>query len=231
MAVTLSPLRAVVAALLSLPCSTAAASPSASPPEEEAPMVEGDDPWREVRLALRSPEQIAAEAEAARGPFDRAFGLATYYARWAGSYDAGGVGFRIRWEPDFPIGIDLYAELLDVDVPTGTRVNVPVGFNLYVPVALTEGFRVRGLAGLCASGSFTTGGGDDAPDAQDIQFGVHVGAGAELALGRRVTLFFDATYQGYWGHDQQVGTWSAAIGDELARRDNVELGLGLQVHL
>ena len=191
-----------------------------------------EDPWADVRLALRPPAEVAAPSPPApTDPFERSFGFAAHYARWAGAYDADGVGFRIRWEPDFPLGIDLFAELLDVDVPAGSRVNVPVGFNLYVPWELAAGLRVRALGGLCAQASFTSGGGESAPEAEDIQFGVHLGAGAELALGPQLSLFLDATYQGYWGHGHQVGTWTAAIDDELSRRDNLELGLGLQLHL
>jgi len=165
------------------------------------------------------------------GPFDRSFGISAYYSRWAGAYDAGGVGFRIRWEPLELLGVEVFSEILDVTVPSGTRINVPSGFNLYVPLELLHGFRVRALAGLCAMFSFDTGGGADAPSTQDIQFGVHVGLGAELAIVDQLSLFLDATYQGYWGHGHDVSQWTAAISDELSRRDAVQVGLGLQLHL
>ncbi|PKN56778.1 MAG: hypothetical protein CVU56_14435 [Deltaproteobacteria bacterium HGW-Deltaproteobacteria-14] len=167
----------------------------------------------------------------AAAPFSRAWGLSAYYSRWAGGYDAGGVGFRIRWEPLELLGIEVFAELLDVTVPTGSRVNLPSGFNLYVPLELLDGFRVRALAGLCTMFTFDSAGSSGGPDTQDVQLGVHVGLGAELALTDQLSLFLDATYQGYWGHGRELGAWTATLEDELRRQDSVQVGLGLQFHL
>ncbi|TNF26761.1 MAG: hypothetical protein EP329_20640 [Deltaproteobacteria bacterium] len=214
--------RALVAALaLTLLAPAAAASPRAAYNPDDP-----DDPY--VPHLFGPPPAVAAVEEEEKA-FDHDFGISAYYSRWAGSYDAGGVGFRIRWEPLDLFGVEVFSELLDVTVSHGTRINLPSGFNLYVPLELVSGFRVRALAGLCSMITFDTAEGGS--DSQDVQFGVHVGVGAEVALSSQLSLFLDATYQGYWGHARALDAWTAAVEDELSRMDNVQVGLGLQFHL
>lgn len=172
---------------------------------------------------------VATEAD--RGPFDRDLGLGVYYSRWASTYDAGGVGFKLRWEPIDELGIEVFTELLSVDVPRGTRFDLPSGFSLYAPITLFEGLRIRPKIGLCTMFSFTTGEGLGDPGADDVKFGFHAGAGLELALGARWSLFADATYQGYFGHGQDDHGWSTALESTLQREDSLQIGLGVQLHL
>lgn len=165
------------------------------------------------------------------GPFAHDFGISAYYAGWAGGYDAGGVGFRLRWEPFSHLGLEVYSELLDATVPLGSRIQLPSGFNLYIPIEPLDGFRVRALAGLCTMFVFNSAAKAGGVDTQDVQFGVHIGAGAELALHDQLSVFLDLTYQGYWGNRHSGDAWSGALNDELDRTDSAQLGLGLQLHL
>ena len=176
-------------------------------------------------------EGLDAQLLEPQGPFDRDFGISAYYAGWAGGYDAGGVGFRLRWEPFSHLGLEVYSELRDATVPLGSRIQLPSGFNLYVPMAPLSGFRVRALAGLCTMFVFNSAAKAGGVDTQDVQFGVHIGAGAELALHDQLSVFLDLTYQGYWGNRHSGDAWSGALNDELDRTDSAQLGLGLQLHL
>ena len=202
-----------------------------APAASAAPRAGYDDDPYPYEYPYGPPPPAVAAAAKDEGPFDRSFGLSAYYSRWAGGYDAGGVGFRIRWEPLELLGIEVFAEVLDVTVPTGTRINLPSGFNLYVPLELIDGFRVRALAGLCTMFTFDSAGSSGGPNSQDVQLGVHLGLGAEVALTDQLSLFLDATYQGYWGHGRDLSAWSASLEDELRRQDSVQVGLGLQFHL
>lgn len=177
-----------------------------------------------------APGEVVDEL-AAPGPFDFDFGFSAYYSGWAGSYDAGGVGFRLRWEPWPHFGVEVYSELLDVTVPVGSRLNVPSGFNLYMPFEPLDGFRVRGMLGLCTMFVFNRAGSDGGVDSEDVQFGVHAGVGTELALHERLSAFIDLLYQGYWGHGHDAGAWTSSLDDELGRHDSFQVGLGLQFHL
>lgn len=199
------------------------------PAASAAPRGDGYDPGYRYDSDPYGPPAVTKRDDS--GAFDRDFGISAYYSRWAGSYDAGGIGFRVRWEPLDLLGIEVFSELLDVTVSGGTRINLPSGFNLYVPLELLPGFRVRGLAGLCSMLTFDSAGDDGGVDSEDVQFGVHVGIGAEVELSDQLSLFVDATYQGYWGHERAVDAWTAAVDDELSRMDSAQVGIGLQLHL
>jgi hypothetical protein len=166
-------------------------------------------------------------------PFNRDLALGVYASHWRGDYDSTGVGGRIRIEGLFglDLGLDLYTEVLDVDLPAGSRTDVPLGFNLFVPFALSDVFRLRALGGLCAMFSFAEGDGIRGADADDVLFGYHIGGGVELGLGRQVSLFVDGIYQGYFGHERDTDAWSGNLKSELSRSDFVQVLAGLQVHL
>ncbi len=169
-------------------------------------------------------------AALAAEPFDRTTALAGYAAGWAGSYGAAGLGGRLRVEPLRYAGVDLFAEHYVVEAPQGFRHDHPIGFDLYVPVALGGGVRVRPLAGMCAVGSFVRSEVEDAPGADDVLFGVHGGAGVELALGERVSAFLDGKAVAWAGHDRAVRGWTGSVGSELSAFGVAQVGLGLQVH-
>ncbi len=171
--------------------------------------------------------EVVEEVEA----FERDFALGTYYSSWSGSYDSGGVGFRLRWEPLDEGGIEGFAEILDVDVPSASRFDVPLGFSVYIPITLLDGLRIRPLVGLCTMFSFVESDTPGVPGSEDVRFGVHAGVGAELAVSQRWSVFVDAVYQGYFGHEREVEAWTSALSEDIGREDSFQLGLGLQLHL
>jgi hypothetical protein len=166
-----------------------------------------------------------------RHAFDRDFAGAIYGLGWTGPYDGYGGGLRLRWEPFEKLGVEVYSEHLRIDDPEGLRHDHPVGFNLYVPFRLTENFRVRPFFGFCSVFSFVHPSQVGAERIDDIQFGVHAGAGIEYALGRFVSIFFDAQLTSYFGHGRTNGGWSAHVGDSVDMWFIGAGALGVQVHL
>lgn len=127
----------------------------------------------------------ALRREVDQSPFERTFGLGAYATGWAGAYGGAGVGARIRVEPLSWLGVDLFGEALMVTNPAGIRHDHPIGFNLYVPVRLGKVVRVRPLLGMCVVASLIEPLEAEAPRADDILVGAHVGAALDLALHKR----------------------------------------------
>lgn len=184
----------------------------------------------------RSAPKIVVE-DAPKSAFDRNFALGVFASRWSGDYESGGIGGKLRWEPFSMLGIELHAQVLNSgngdrsSRRSGERFDVPLGFSLYVPIDLFWGLRARGIAGLCAMVSF----GEDITiqetSSDDIMLGAHVGAGLEFSLGSRLSVFADAVYQTYVGHNRDLGGWSTAIGQELEQVDSFQATFGLAFHL
>lgn len=172
----------------------------------------------------------AEKAEPLAGPFERPFAFASYGTAWAGSYGGAGVGGRIRWEAFRYLGLDLFGETLLVQNPTGIRHDHPIGFNLYVPLRLTEKLRVRPLVGMCAVVSFIQPTEPGAPRADDILLGIHAGLGAEYALWRFFSLFLDVKGVGWTGHDRSVGGWTGSVANEVKGFVVGQANLGIAVH-
>ncbi len=181
-------------------------------------------------LLLVLSANVAEAQEQGGGPFQKDFALGVYGLGWTGPYEGAGVGFRARWEPFERLGVDVYSEHLLVQDPEGLRHDHPVGFNLYVPFSLTEYLRLRPLFGFCAVFSMVH------PDAQtdrldDVHFGIHAGAGLELALGRHFSTFLDIQATGYLGHGREIGGWSAHVGDQLDAWLVWSGAIGIQAHI
>jgi hypothetical protein len=167
----------------------------------------------------------------AKSPFERTFGIGAYATGWHGAYGGAGVGGRIRVEPLSWLGVDLFGEALLVQSPTGIRHDHPIGFNLYVPFRLGSVVRVRPLFGMCVVMSFIEPTQSQAPRADDVLFGAHLGAGLEFALGSRVTLFAEGKAVVWMGHDRTVEGWTGAVGNEVMPFVVGQAQLGLMFHL
>jgi len=164
--------------------------------------------------------------------FERPFALSGYGVGWAGAYTAGGVGGRVRWEMvPGRFGVELLAEHLIVDWPGGFRHDHPIGFNLYVPFAVSRSVRLRVLGGACTVFSFVEPEHAGAPRADDILFGVHGGVGLEVAVHERVSLFLDAQAIGYLAHDRTGQGWTGSVGGNEHPIAVLQPTMGLQVHL
>ncbi|MGE0786913.1 MAG: hypothetical protein AB7S26_14670 [Sandaracinaceae bacterium] len=164
--------------------------------------------------------------------FDREFGIALYATGHAGSYYAGGVGGRVRWEPfdGIPLGMEAYVEATLVDWPgDGFRHDYPNGFNLYVPIRADD-FRFRPFFGFCDILSFVEPTQEGAPRADDVMFGAHAGIGAELAVHSMASVFADLQFNGYMGHDRSAGGWTGGVDEEFAFFWNLQLNIGAQFH-
>jgi hypothetical protein len=207
---------------LALAAPPAAAQPLASDAEAAAAAV--DDP-----LAPRpggDPRPYAA-----LHAFERDFAVAVYATGHAGSYLAGGLGGRLRWELLEWLGVEAYLEATMVDWPGGGfRHDYPNGFNVYVPVRLDD-FRVRAFLGFCDILSFVEPEEQGAPRADDVLIGAHGGVGVELAVHAMASLFADLQVNVYGGHDRTVGGWTGGVHEELVPFWNVQLNLGAQLHV
>lgn len=163
--------------------------------------------------------------------FDRDFAIAVYATGHAGSYLAGGIGGRLRWELLEWLGVEAYFEATIVEWPGGGfRHDYPNGFNLYVPVRVDD-FRFRGFLGFCDILSFVEPEEQGAPRADDVLLGAHAGVGAELAVHSMVTLFADLQVNVYGGHDRTAEGWTGGVDEELVPFWNVQLNVGGQFHM
>jgi hypothetical protein len=170
-------------------------------------------------------------ASALASPFDSTVALGGYASGWGGSYGAAGLGGKLRLEPLRHLGVDLFAEHYAVGTPHGFRHDHPIGFDLYVPLALPHDLRLRPLLGMCAVGSFIQSTAPDAPGADDVLFGAHVGLGLEVPVGASLSGFLDAKTVGWVGHDRAVQGWTGAVDSGLSPFGVAQVNVGVAVHL
>lgn len=171
----------------------------------------------------------AVQQAVKRTPFDHRWGLAGYALGWEGSYGAGGVGGRIRFEAFPRLGLELFGEALLVAVPRGLRHDHPIGFSLYVPFRVAERIRLRALGGMCVTPSFLHSEVPGAPRADTILLGAHLGGAADFALHERLSFFTELKSIVWWGNDRSVEGWTSASND-LRVSVLGQLALGFMVH-
>lgn len=162
--------------------------------------------------------------------FDRPFAFGGYAVGWGGSYFAGGIGGRIRWEPFEELGFDVFGEGLVVDWPVGIRHDWQVGFNMYYPIELAPGFRLRPLFGFCTVFSLIEPDPSTAPRADDVLFGAHAGIGFEIAIEMWGSWFIEAQGAVWAGHDRSQTRWTGTVEDTYAPFGTAQLLTGFAVH-
>lgn len=172
---------------------------------------------------------VSLTAQAA-DPFEQPVAIGGYALGWQGSYGAAGLGGNLRLEPFEHLGVDLFAEHLMVETPSGYRHDHPIGFDAYVPVRVSQTVRLRPLLGTCAVGSFLISTDPEAPGASDVLFGLHAGLGAELALADQLSAFAIGKAVGWMGHDRAVAGWSGQVGNELVPFAVGQIDLGVSLH-
>lgn len=203
-------------------------TPRAEPPAEPARADEGA--WDED-LPLAIPEvdlSAGARGEVRASAFPE-LGVTAHYARWEGRYTSQGIGGRFRWEPLSWLGVEGIAEAVFAESSEGTRIDVPLGSQVYVPYAILPSLRVRGLVGFCAMVSISRGKAANAADADDLQLGVKAGGGLELALGGGWLAYGDLAWQRYLGHGRKMSVWSDALDGSLTPVDHLTVAIGLGV--
>jgi len=167
--------------------------------------------------------------------FDREWGISVYGTGHAGSYYAGGIGFRLRWAPfdsNIPLELEAYLEATIVDWPgEGFRHDYPNGFNVVFPIRLDERFRLRPFLGFCDILSFVEPAQEGAPRADDVLFGVHGGFGAEVAVHDMVSVYADLQANVYMGHDRASADWTGGVDEEFTFFYTGQLNIGVQMHL
>lgn len=181
-------------------------------------------------IALSATVAFEGDAVAADGAWPE-LGLQVHYAQWEGPYSSYGTGGRFRWEPLAWLGVEGTLEAVLTDGTAGSRIDIPIGAQIYVPWELTTGFRTRAIAGVCGLLSKSRGATPTSTDADDVQVGFKAGAGFELALGGGWSAFTDLMWQRYVGHSRQVSVWSNALDGELVAVDRMTFALGLGVGL
>lgn len=178
--------------------------------------------------ARAEPSPSSAVRGQSENAFDRLWGLGVGYAYWDGSYASQGVATRARWEPLEYFGVELTMDLL---ASPGKRFDIPFGFFLYAPIAITHEFRVRPLAGLCGMISAGGKGTPDGARSDDVQLGFRLGGGLEYALGDDWSLYADATWQRYYGHAHAGEGWTSSLTGDIVPTDRVAVAIGLGLHL
>lgn len=181
-------------------------------------------------LVLARPASAQDAPADAISAFDREFAVAVYGTGHAGSYLAGGVGGRLRWEPFDWLGVEAYLEATLVDWPGGLRHDYPNGFNVYIPLRVGD-FRFRPFLGFCDILSFIEPQEQHAPRADDVLFGAHAGVGAEWGVHSMWSLFADLQANFYGGHDRTAEGWTGGVDEELTFFWNLQLNVGVQFHV
>jgi len=189
-------------------------------------------------LAALSTATSAARADAPFAPLpdeaslalEHPFGFGVYASGWAGSYGAVGVGGRLRWEPFAELGVEVFGEGHLVESPSGIRHDHQVGFNLYVPIRLGSGLRLRPLFGFCVVFALVEPEQQHAPRADDLLFGAHAGLGLEWSANDWLALFVEAQGAGWVGHDRSTERWTGAISDTYVPFGTAQVILGASAH-
>lgn len=145
--------------------------------------------------------------------WEKPFAFGSYGVGWAGSYMGGGLGGRVEWQPFDYIGIRIYSDHLMLQSPSGTRHDHPVGFDAYVPIKLSDDLRIRPMFGFCTVFSFVEPEQANAPRADDVLFGPHLGVGFDWITTRNLTAFAELQGVAWVGHDRAIDGWSGTIGD------------------
>lgn len=189
---------------------------------------------RPASSAAQVTEEAAADPDADLGPdfdaLDRPFAFSAYVSGWAGSYLAGGVGGRLRWEPFAELGVEVFGEGHVVEWPLGIRHDHQIGFNLYVPFELLPGFRIRPLFGFCTVFSLIEPPDASAPRADDVLFGAHAGVGIELAVETWGSWFLEGQAAVWAGHDRSQSRWTGTVEDTYAPFATAQVLTGFAVH-
>ncbi|MCU0659576.1 MAG: hypothetical protein MUF64_31215 [Polyangiaceae bacterium] len=181
--------------------------------------------------ALAAPTTALAQPSPdAPHPFRDLAGIGVHGATVRGDYDGVGLGGRIRVEPWRRLGVDLFGEILRLQVPRGTRLDVPLGFHLYTPLPLSEDLRLRPFLGMCVAGSSIHPEERDAPRADDVLGGVLGGMGLDLAVHEHISLFVEAKAVLWLGHDRTVQRWTGAVDNEARLFTIGQAQLGVMVH-
>lgn len=161
---------------------------------------------------------------------EQPFAIGAYGAGWLGAYAAAGVGGHLRWEVLDELGIELLGEALVVESPSGFRHDHQVGFDVYVPLRLGAGLRLRPFVGFCTVFSLVEPAEQFAPRADDVLFGPHAGLGIEASLGHWFSLFLDAQAALWAGHDRSSSGWTGATSESYAFFGTAQLRAGAAVH-
>ena len=167
--------------------------------------------------------------------FDREWALAAYGTGHAGSYLAGGIGGRIRWEPfdGIPLGMEAYLEATIVEWPgEGFRHDYPNGFNLYVPLRVDD-VRVRPVLRLLRHPELrrarrrkarSTGGRHPLRRARRRRRG-------GTRSPAMASVFADLQFNGYaWDTTAAAEGWTGGVEEEFSFFWNIQLNLGAQFH-
>jgi hypothetical protein len=186
-----------------------------------------------LAILLLAPNSARAQSRtdpAPRSPWGTQLAVAFYATGHAGSYLAGGIGGRLRYEPFEWLGAEAYLEATIVEWPGAFRHDYPNGFNIYTPIRIDD-VRIKPYIGFCDILSFIEPAQALAPRADDVLFGAHAGVGIEIALHRFVSVFADVQGNVYMGHDRTAEMWTGGVGEDFVPFWNIQLNLGVQGHV
>ncbi len=181
-------------------------------------------------LSANAQNEVSSTRPSEVNPFAHRFGLGAHATGWHGSYGGVGVGGRVRIELTSWLGTDLFGEALLVETPHGLRHDHPIGFNLYVPVRLSDKVRLRPLFGMCVVASFIDPTEPNAQRADDLLFGAHLGAGVDLPLHERLSFFTEAKAVLWFGHDRSLQGWTGAVSNVMQPFIVGQVTAGLTLH-
>ncbi|MBI5516369.1 MAG: hypothetical protein HY909_21470 [Deltaproteobacteria bacterium] len=134
----------------------------------------------------------------------------------AGDYALVGLGGHLRVQPHRLVTLELFADHFVGTLNDALRHDHEVGGIVQLNVLRGDSWALYPLLGACATLAFVHSPQSGGPTVNDIHFGVRVGAGGQVSLGRGFGLQAQVEALGYLGHPFQVYRFTAQTAPDLA---------------
>ncbi len=186
-------------------------------------------------LSLASPSNAQDAPWRERRAFDRRVSMGVYGVGYAAAtddaYRGAGIGAKLGVRLLPHLAVEVFTDHLVMEGQgDDVRHDHPVGFNLVVPFTFGR-FRLRPLAGFCASFSFIEHDLASTARSDTIAFGIHGGLGVEVELGRFFTAYLDVQQFLYVGDTRDGDSWASSATGEMSFFGVTQGVLGIAAHL
>jgi opacity protein-like surface antigen len=133
----------------------------------------------------------------------------------AGQYLLGGGGGHVRLRLHRWVGIELFTDHLFGPVDGALRHDHEIGGLLQLPFLGNRWWNLYPMIGACASFVVLESPRQGGSSVQDVHFGVHLGAGAEIYLDDHWALQSHIEAIGYVGHELRAYNWTAQLSPDV----------------
>ncbi len=133
----------------------------------------------------------------------------------AGQYLLGGVGGHIRLRLHRLVAVELFTDHMAGPVDGAIRHDHEIGGMLQIPFLGNRWWNLYPMIGACANFVFLHSPQQGGASVQDVHFGVHLGAGAEIYLSDHWALQSHIEAIGYVGHDLRAYSFTAHLSPDV----------------